>query len=166
MTSIWTDERVETLKTLWSAGHSARDIAGKIGNGMITRNAVLGKIDRLELPKRAIRPGRRASTKTKPEKIRLTLFTTPVLQMPKIKADAPPIPVETDNPAKLVSLTELSDTACKWPYGADPVMFGCGCKRVPGKAYCAGHIRRAADRRPRAARPRIELVRDNSLEFA
>jgi GcrA cell cycle regulator len=43
----WTDERVEQLKKLWSQGYSASQIAKELGN--TTRNAVIGKIHRLNL---------------------------------------------------------------------------------------------------------------------
>ena len=44
----WTDERVELLKKLWTEGLSASQIAGRLGNG-VTRNAVIGKVHRLNL---------------------------------------------------------------------------------------------------------------------
>ena len=44
----WTPERTDRLKGLWRDGVSARDIAYKIG-GDLTRNAVIGKANRLGL---------------------------------------------------------------------------------------------------------------------
>ena len=44
----WTDERVELLKKLWTEGLSASQIAGRLGAG-VTRNAVIGKVHRLNL---------------------------------------------------------------------------------------------------------------------
>lgn len=41
----WTDDRVETLKTLWAEGESAAAIAKALGG--TTRNAVIGKIHRI-----------------------------------------------------------------------------------------------------------------------
>ncbi|MSP82280.1 MAG: global cell cycle regulator GcrA-like protein [Alphaproteobacteria bacterium] len=46
----WTSETIETLKTLWQAGHSASAIAGKLGG--LSRNAVIGKAHRLGLAAR------------------------------------------------------------------------------------------------------------------
>jgi len=43
----WTDERVETLKRMWNEGQSASQIAKELGG--VTRNAVIGKVHRLEL---------------------------------------------------------------------------------------------------------------------
>ncbi|WP_285293746.1 GcrA family cell cycle regulator [Aureimonas altamirensis] len=50
----WTDERIETLKRLWSEGHSASQIAGELGG--VSRNAVIGKVHRLKLESRIKAP--------------------------------------------------------------------------------------------------------------
>ena len=47
----WTDERVETLKAMWSEGKSASQIAKELGG--VTRNAVIGKVHRLGLSNRS-----------------------------------------------------------------------------------------------------------------
>lgn len=44
-TCNWTDERVETMSRLWSAGHSAAEIARTIGG--VSRCAVIGKLHRM-----------------------------------------------------------------------------------------------------------------------
>jgi len=46
----WTPDRVEILKKMWSEGQSASQIAGELG--MVTRNAVIGKVHRLGLSNR------------------------------------------------------------------------------------------------------------------
>jgi GcrA cell cycle regulator len=46
----WTDERVETLKNMWTDGKSASQIAKELGG--VTRNAVIGKVHRLGLSNR------------------------------------------------------------------------------------------------------------------
>ena len=46
----WTDERVETLKRMWSDGQSASAIAKELGG--VTRNAVIGKVHRLGVSNR------------------------------------------------------------------------------------------------------------------
>jgi GcrA cell cycle regulator len=45
----WTTERTEILINMWMKGKSGAEIAKELGNG-ITRNAVIGKAHRLELP--------------------------------------------------------------------------------------------------------------------
>lgn len=45
--SPWTDERVATLTKMWAEGYSATRVASFMG---ITRNMVIGKVSRLNLP--------------------------------------------------------------------------------------------------------------------
>jgi GcrA cell cycle regulator len=56
----WTDERIEQLRSLWSKGVSASEIAEILGD--VTRNAVIGKAHRLGLS------GRPSPIKKKPTK--------------------------------------------------------------------------------------------------
>ena len=61
----WNDARVDLLRKLWADGLSASQIADKLGD--VSRNAVIGKVHRLELaagePHRANLAGpRRAAT--------------------------------------------------------------------------------------------------------
>jgi GcrA cell cycle regulator len=51
MAFIWTEERVEVLKELWSDGWTASKIAERLPT---SRNAIIGKVHRLGLPPRAI----------------------------------------------------------------------------------------------------------------
>jgi GcrA cell cycle regulator len=46
----WTDERIETLRTLWEKGLTASQIAEELGG--VSRNAVIGKAHRLGLKSR------------------------------------------------------------------------------------------------------------------
>ena len=52
MTNYWTKQKVDRLTKLWEKGVSARDISEKLGN--ISRNAVIGKANRLGLSKKNI----------------------------------------------------------------------------------------------------------------
>src|SRR4249920_3085398 len=62
----WTDESVELLKKLWADGLSASQIASQLGG--VTRNAVIGKVHRLNLSGRA----KPASSPARPRKARPT----------------------------------------------------------------------------------------------
>ena len=46
----WTDERIDTLKSMWESGMTASQIAEKLGG--VSRNAVIGKAHRLGLQSR------------------------------------------------------------------------------------------------------------------
>jgi GcrA cell cycle regulator len=53
----WTDERIERLKTMWTNGSTASQIADELGG--VSRNAVIGKAHRLGLEARPspVKPG-------------------------------------------------------------------------------------------------------------
>ena len=53
----WTDERLELLKSHFAAGLTCREIAGDIG---VSRNAVIGKLSRLNLTREKTGDARRA----------------------------------------------------------------------------------------------------------
>src|ERR1700759_4976771 len=77
----WSDDRVEQLKTLWTEGLSASQIARALGG--VTRNAVIGKVHRLGLagrarPSRAERP--RPPTAPKVPSIRTQAVAAPIVE--------------------------------------------------------------------------------------
>ena len=49
---LWSDEEDTLLRELWAAGHSARQIAIRMNCGY-SRNAIIGRVHRMELPGRA-----------------------------------------------------------------------------------------------------------------
>lgn len=114
--TTWTDDRVELLKTLWGAGKTAAEIAKELGEGL-TRNAVIGKAHRLGLSGRV----------------------TPVQK--KIDKPLPPESKEILAKNGGISLLELTEKTCRYPYG-DPKKEGfhfCGGKSLAGLPYCAQH---------------------------
>ncbi len=64
---FWTPERVETLTKLWNEGLYASDIGKTLG---CTRNAVIGKANRLNLPARDQRLFRRVVKHGKGRKLK------------------------------------------------------------------------------------------------
>jgi GcrA cell cycle regulator len=147
----WTSERVELLKTHFAAGLSCREIADAIG---VSRNAVIGKLSRLNLtreqkPRRA--PPSDGTTRKRARSV-------PRLQYQILKnlyAEAPPAE-ETIESEHRCSLLELSKEKCRWPIstpGLADFSF-CGNRPLDGLPYCAGHTRLAyqGGYRQRAAR--------------
>ena len=61
----WTDERIERLKTMWTKGSTASQIAEDLGG--VSRNAVIGKAHRLGLESRPspVKPGEEKEKKAK-----------------------------------------------------------------------------------------------------
>ena len=134
---FWTGERVELLKKLWSEpGLSCRDIANMLG---VSRNAVIGKGGRLNLPTRPQVPcaPKAASSPPGPQPQRF----------PKPADDTgTPLPVnDRDIPLEQRrGLLELTTATCRWPVG-DPRradFFFCG-GQAAGGPYCAAHAHRA-----------------------
>jgi len=90
---MWTPQRIETMRTLWTDGRSAREIADHLGG--ITRNAVIGRVTRMGLQRR-IDPHANGTART--EKVRRARRTRPVVMRPQPPEKPPaPIPVEPLN---------------------------------------------------------------------
>ena len=146
----WTDERVETLKKLWTDGLSASQIAAELGG--ITRNAVIGKVHRLGLSGRAKSP---SSAAPRPRKARTHSH---VLRVPRpsirgntalahaYELDVEAEPELIDNVIPLGqrrTILELTEETCRWPIG-DPGstdFFFCGGHAGTGTPYCTYHSR-------------------------
>lgn len=77
----WTDERVETLKRMWTEGQSASQIAKELGG--VTRNAVIGKVHRLGLSNRV---GGKEEGEEAPEAPSAAVAEDPA---PRLQADPP-----------------------------------------------------------------------------
>ena len=162
----WTDERVERLKTLWSEGLSASQIAAELG--AVTRNAVIGKVHRLGLSGRSkpqVQPVR--PTVAAPPRVKTTA-SRPVAQTQQVNRPAAPArpisigatalkadsqaeeamavaPVAEIEPPvfEKVTILSLTESTCKWPVGdpGKPDFFFCGRKSDVGIPYCAFHAR-------------------------
>ena len=140
----WTVERLELLKIHFDAGLSCREIAVEIG---VSRNAVIGKLSRLNLTREdsgdARRPARKGAAKGRRR------GSVPRLQYQMLQAlYAEPWPEADDEPihnGHCCSLLELSEQRCRWPIstpGAEDFCF-CGNTPVKGLPYCPGHARLA-----------------------
>ena len=122
----WTDERVARLKELWSEGYSARQIAEQLGG--VTRNAVIGKANRMGL--------------SKPTKSSITR------QRKRQEGDRPRPTAEEVvivTPDSGVSILTLTTATCRWPIGhpGEENFFFCGARTKTGQPYCEAHSRLA-----------------------
>ena len=109
--NVWNDERLESLKKLWSEGLSISQIGEALG---VSRNSIAGKAHRLGLPKR-------------PSPISRPKVDKPRVVMPEMPKELP----------LRLELRQLvwSRSTCCWPTG-DPKKNGivfCGDTVVPGK---------------------------------
>jgi len=128
--TTWTPERVEQLKKLWDEGLTTAEIGKRID---VSKNAVVGKAHRLELPSR-------------PSPIRRGVVRR--VARPAAKASAAPRPAPQALP--------LSRTGrrCQWPSGhpGEPDFHFCGDPAVEGKPYCGEHYLMAyIQSKPKAA---------------
>tara|TARA_B100000029_G_C17136964_1_gene800912 strand:+ start:58 stop:555 length:498 start_codon:yes stop_codon:yes gene_type:complete len=132
----WTAEREEKLKELWKKGHSGSEIANILGN--TTRNAVIGKAHRLNLPARSI--SKRTIQKTSAEKENVSEVKNQKLgRKARFKALLLDENFEPENPTKL---EDLNDEHCRWPLGEkmQPASFFCGRKSLEKFSYCKLHV--------------------------
>jgi GcrA cell cycle regulator len=151
--ATWTLERVDLLKRCLDAGLSCGQTAREIG---VTRNAVIGKMNRLGLsrPKDVIgrqleqrRAARLARPKTprtwRSKSPRLNISAQHEMLMVTFRRPQPPaedIPIYN---GRGCTLLELSQAKCRWPIsnpGAQDFCF-CGSEPVKGLPYCLGHAR-------------------------
>lgn len=169
----WTEDRVEMLKRMWTEGLSASQIAGRLGQG-VTRNAVIGKVHRLNLAGRAppprpaaqqrsrksrepSHPGRQAPQPSLPvagnTALKPVLRALPAVRPSALAAPEPLRLVDTARGGR-VTILQLSEKTCKWPIGDPGHDEFCFCGHAPRDAapYCEYHARMAyqplQDRRP------------------
>jgi GcrA cell cycle regulator len=173
----WTDERVERLTKLWAEGLSASQIAAQLGG--VSRNAVIGKVHRLNLPGRA-KSGGSATTARIPKRNiasprpstfgsrgvttrTVTRQQGSTMLKEEVEVDAnqhvayrPASNVVVPISMRL-GLTELTERTCKWPVG-DPLkddFHFCGHESPDASPYCSYHQKMAyqpVHERRRAAR--------------
>ncbi len=151
----WTDERVSLLTKLWGEGHTAAEIAKKLGG--VTRNAVIGKAHRLKLSSRIspIQQNKKPANKNVDRKAKNKASVLPsdsapiqVLAVEKEKekpkiSKVVSVPKDEVKKDGLYNLMDLKPRMCRWPCG-DPKHedFGfCGGNSMPGLPYCEDHAR-------------------------
>jgi GcrA cell cycle regulator len=150
--ATWSSERVEALRRYFAAGLSCSRIANEIG---VTRNAVIGKMNRLGLsrPKEVIARQLRRERAARPA--RLKALWRPPRSQPTIVAQHAMLEAAFPDPQPCLeaipingrgcTLLELGQEKCRWPIsspGAADFCF-CGNEPVKGLPYCPGHARLA-----------------------
>jgi GcrA cell cycle regulator len=138
----WTDERIEQLKSFFTAGLSCSQIACEIG---VSRNAVIGKLNRLGLA-RGRTPATRRAERTGAPRMRYPAVIAQRQLLRAVYAEALPEPEQVSVVSMArCSLLELGRETCRWPISdPDAADFSfCGNAAVAGLPYCAGHVRMA-----------------------
>ena len=132
----WTLERENKLKALWKEGHTASKIAELIGG--TTRNAVIGKANRLNLEARTISKKNSTTPKVKLEND-VKIKQEKLSRKARFKSLLLDKNFEPENPKKL---TELTDDTCRWPIGHpyEKDFYFCGRKPLEKFPYCNLHV--------------------------
>ncbi|HEY8616064.1 GcrA family cell cycle regulator [Phenylobacterium sp.] len=142
----WTDERVARLERLWLAGCSGAEIARALG---VSRCAVLGKVHRLGLQRKAPRaPASTAAREAAPGsrvRARPAKCAAPSAAPRSAATRAAVLALTSAEPATgAETVLSVRRDHCRWPYGdprADEFRL-CGDPVVRG-AYCGPHAARA-----------------------
>ena len=171
----WTEDAIARLRMLWAEGHSTADIGRRLG---VSKNAVVGKAHRLDLPARPspIRRDGSGGTPRRPAPRRVAGPTLPPLsstaapppELPRAaltrpapaRAATPPARPAAPAPQPRAVLTPrpfARAMPCCWPIGepGTPSFRFCDAEAVPGRPYCEPHAQLAyvkvRDRREDAA---------------
>lgn len=179
--STWTETRDDELRELWAA--FPRKSAAQIGDAMggITRNAILGRANRIGLSRKeyigivvaADRPVRvrvRKPRWRKPPGPAANVSVIPVRRARDtasgVAQSAPPIPPEPLPPPQFgdvgrCSIMELDGTTCRYPIDQpDGSMLFCGDGVKESSVYCSFHHARC--RIPRGTAPARPYFSDRS----
>ena len=152
----WTDEAIARLRALWDEGHSTAEIGRRM---QVSKNAVVGKAHRLNLPARPS-PIRRdvAATARAAVPRRVTGPTLPPLSTTLVEEPAPQIvaaPVVTRAPQpaaprpvpvlRAVPSPRGRNVTCCWPIGEPGTKSFrfCEADASNGKPYCGEHAQLA-----------------------
>jgi GcrA cell cycle regulator len=157
----WPDATIIRLRKLWGEGHSTAEIGRQIG---VSKNAVVGKAHRLDLPARQSPIVRDPSIPPRQYPARRTYGPTlaplasvgnpivlPTVDVLREPSHAPPRPAPA-RPAPVVSpmpppvaRPQGRVVTCCWPIGEPGTRSFrfCGTSSHPGKLYCSDHCKMA-----------------------
>lgn len=131
----WTEEKVEKLKELWGK-NTASQIAEVIGD--VSRNAVIGKANRLNLSAKI-----KTRSSSNNQKFNNIDQASPGLQKNTRKSKFKSLLIEQDfEPENPKQLEELDEGSCKWPIGHpnEEEFYFCGRSSLKDFSYCKLHL--------------------------
>jgi len=131
----WTEEAIDRLRAFWDEGLPTAEIGRRLG---ISKNAVVGKAHRLDLPARPspipTAESRQSGQPNRAERRR-----------PARRASATSPASAATSPGSLPPPTAQRVITCSWPLGdpGKPDFHFCDATALPSKPYCAAHAERA-----------------------
>src|SRR5271157_3383644 len=144
----WTDVTIDELRALWSDGHSTAEIGRRLG---VSKNAVVGKAHRLDLPSRPspIRNGGSRTPRPVPRPTVPKLADIMPIKGPEqthpVRPTAPepafPPHRQLTAPPSAPRPAATATRSCCWPLG-QPGTAGfrfCADDAMAGKPYCETH---------------------------
>lgn len=159
--SAWTAERETLLRKLWDEGLSASQISLALACGM-TRNAVIGKVRRMNLSRRA--PSWTKFTREERLLRNLELKAQALERQARRRAAQRGKAVARREPVALIwagslnlTLLELERGQCHFPFGDGPTYLFCGQPVQKGSSYCP-HCFLVSRRRPSEVQPKLHFV--------
>ena len=143
----WTPEQDKVLSDLWGTKMTCTEIAKAMG--LKTKNMVIGRAHRLQLPKRAspIKKEKAIAAPKKPKAIKppITPSIHPSPPKPKPEISQKPVieaPVEVPVDAPVIIIPARDKRACRFPMWKDkerPTHQYCDEPLFGDGAYCAKH---------------------------
>ena len=132
----WNEEKVNKLKELWGKDNTASQIAEIIGG--ISRNAVIGKANRLNLSSK-IKTRNASSSQSFDSSSEENNSKQRQVRKSKFKSLLIEKDFEPENPKKL---EELDESSCKWPVGhpEEESFYFCGRSSLKDFSYCKLHL--------------------------
>jgi GcrA cell cycle regulator len=141
----WPPEASERLVELYDEGRSASVIAELLhreGLISVTRNGVIGRAHRLKLPARAPRKPARMTVEQRrvqdAARKRLKRALMKKVKPMMDEATREKLRCETVSPLH-ISIYELTDDTCRFPYGTRAPYSYCGRPTIFGSSYCEHH---------------------------
>ena len=131
----WDEKSIETLKSLWKT-KTASQIAEIIGN--VSRNAVIGKANRLQLSAKI-----KTRTATSNEKFESSIENNTTKSKRGRRNRFKSLVIEKDfEPENPKQLEELTDDFCKWPIGHpdEKSFYFCGRTSLKDFSYYKLHL--------------------------
>src|SRR4051794_24128151 len=144
----WNEETIARIRALWAEGLSTAEIGRRMG---ISKNAVVGKAHRLNLParpspiRRDATPSLKAPAAARPQAPAAPRAPLPpqrrLEERPPVAAHRPAPPPAAAPPVIVRPFLRASSRSCCWPIG-EPGTSGfrfCADAATHGKPYCSAH---------------------------